>query len=179
MTTKYSHYSQSDVNLGAKYEARMKPLLEEAFGPLPQRSKDDPDDTFDFSNARVYLDTKCRRNAKDRYPTTMVGNNKVLAGLKLMIQGYHVFFVFGFTDGDYIWKLNREEYEVWHGGRFDRGSPEIKSYCYVPINYLTKIITDAPQTTLELQHAPSGLPQEAPEQVDEGMHEGMGEWMNE
>jgi len=172
---RYSHYSQSDVDLGTKYETRMKPHLEVLFGSLTQRSAADPDDTFDFSNERVYIDAKCRRNTKDRYPTTMVGNNKVLSGFNLMMRGYRVFFLFGFTDGDYLWELHRDQYEVRHGGRFDRGTPEIKSYCYVPVKYLRQVITDATleeETTLRLEQAPGSTPQEAPEQVDEGMYEG-------
>ena len=140
---KYKCYSQSDVNMGDKYEAKMKPILEQRFGNLCQRSKNDKDDVFDFSNDRVYIDTKCRRCTKNQYPSTMVGENKVLAGLQKMTQGFEVYFVFGFTDQDCIWRLDREQYEIRYGGRSDRGMDEIKSYCYVPIEYLEDIINNA------------------------------------
>ena len=109
----------------------------------------------------------------------MVGENKVLQGLNLMMRGYDVFFAFGFTDGNYLWKLNREQYEVSHGGRMDRGGPEIKSYCYVPVKYLQEIITNAETTTISLEQARSSISQEAPEQEHEGVLEGSSEDLQE
>ena len=175
----YKHYSTSDVTVGDKFEREIHPVLEGIFGPLTKRSDADANDTFDFSNDRVFIDAKARRNTKNKYPTTMVGENKVIQGLNLMMRGYDVFFVFGFTDGNYLWKLNRDEYEVSHGGRMDRGGPEIKSYCYVPVKYLQEIITNAETTTISLEQARISVSQEAPEQEHEGVLEGSGEDLQE
>ena len=172
------HYS--DVAMGDKFECTIQPSLEAIFGPLTKRSGEDKYDTFDFSNERYFIDAKARRNTKHAYPTTMVGENKVLKGLNLLMRGYEVYFVFGFSDVNCLWKLDREQYEVRHGGRSDRGTPEIKSYCYVPIKYLRDIITtDAEETTLSLEQARGGVPQEAPAEVDETVYEGGGEDLQE
>lgn len=158
----YSHYSQADVDLGDQFEADILPRLEEHYGPLRRNSEQNRNSTFDFSNDKVFVEVKRRRNTKYKYPTTMVGENKVSEGLQLQALGYKVVFVFGFTDVTCIWHLNRDEYEVHHGGRWDRGTPEIKSYCYVPIKYLNDI-TNATQdlTPLCLEEASGRVSQEA------------------
>jgi hypothetical protein len=110
----------------------------------------------------------------------MVGENKVLKGLNLMMRGYEVYFVFGFHDVNCIWKLDREQYEVGHGGRIDRGNPEIKSYCYIPVKYLRDIIiTDAEETTHRVEQARCSVSQETPEQEHEGVLEGCSEDLQE
>ena len=158
----YKHYSQDDVNIGSRFETRIKPVLEARFGALIQRSTIDRNDQFDFSNDKVFIDAKCRRNTKNQYPTTMVGENKVKMGLDLILQGKEVYFVFGFADVDCIWRLDRGEYEVNYGGRYDRGTPEIKSYAYVPIKYLHDIIKDAPQND-HVEESPSRISEATPE----------------
>jgi len=168
-----------DRTMGDSFEQKIQPTLEGIFGPLTRRSDTDKFDVFDFSNDRVFIDVKSRRNTKRKYPTTMVGENKVLKGLNLMMRGYEVYFVFGFTDVNCIWKLDREQYEVRHGGRMDRGNPEIKSYCYIPVKYLGDIITNAEETTLSLEQACCGVSQETPEQEHEGVPEGGGENLQE
>ena len=169
-----------DRTMGDSFERTIQPTLEDIFGPLTRRSDTDKFDVFDFSNDRVFIDAKARRNTKLKYPTTMVGENKILKGLNLIMRGYEVFFVFGFTDVSCIWKLDREQYEVRHGGRMDRETPEIKSYCYIPVKYLRDIIiTDAEETTHRVEQARCSVSQETPEQVDEGVLEGSGEDLQE
>ena len=170
----------TDSTMGDIFEREIQPTLEGIFGPLTKRSDEDSFDVFDFSNERYFIDAKSRRNTKLKYPTTMVGENKVIKGLNLMMRGYEVYFVFGFTDVSCIWKLDREQYEVRHGGRMDRQTPEIKSYCYIPVKYLRDIIiTDAEETTHRVEQACCSVSQETPEQVDEGVLEGSGEDLQE
>ena len=83
-----------------------------------------------------------------------------------------VFFVFGFTDEDCIWELDREEYQVEYGGRYDRGSPEIKSYSYIPIKYLCDIKNYATQEKISMGSPPTRVSQETPEDEIEPSHEG-------
>ena len=169
----YKHYSQDDVNLGDAYENSIKPKLEQLFGPLTQRSKEmNRNEVFDFSNDQVYIDVKRRRNTKTKYPTTMVGENKVIQGLQYQAQGKRVFFVFGFTDEDCIWELNREEYQVEYGGRYDRGSPEIKSYSYIPIKYLCDIKNYATEEKISMGSPPTRVSQETSEDEIEPSHDG-------
>ena len=68
----------------------------------------------------------------------MIGYNKIKKALEL---NEDVYFIFNFTDGIYYYKFDRDkELEVKQGGRFDRGRPEIKDYCFIPIEILQKII---------------------------------------
>ena len=169
-----------DRTMGDSFERKIQPTLEDIFGPLTRRSDTDKFDVFDFSNDRVFIDVKARRNTKLKYPTTMVGENKILKGLNLIMRWYEGYFVFGFTDVSCIWKLDREQYEVRHGWRMDRETPEIKSYCYIPVKYLRDIIiTDAEETTHRVEQARCSVSQETPEQVDEGVPEGCSEDLQE
>ena len=179
-TPSTDHYSKKDETMGESFERKIQPTLEGIFGPLTKRSDTDKYDEFDFSNERYFIDAKARRNSKHAYPTTMVGENKVIAGLNLLMRGYEVYFVFGFSDVSCLWRLDREQYEVSHGGRTDRGTPEIKSYCYIPVKYLKDIIdTDAEESPFILEQARRSVSQEAPQQVDEGVYEGGGEDLQE
>ena len=138
-----------DLEYGLRGEDRLHATLNRLFGPLESLSDDDKYSVFDFKNENFYVEVKRRRNTKLKYPTTMVGENKVVKGFELQGAGFRVFFVFDFVDVTCVWELNREEYEVRHGGRTDRGGPEIKSYCYVHTNYLMDIKQDADQITAE------------------------------
>ena len=134
-------------------ENRVYEQLCRIFGPLQHLSKEDQFSEFDFKNERFYVEVKRRRNTKLRYPTTMVGENKVIKGLGLQQGGYRVFFAFDFVDKLCLWELNRDEYEVAHGGRTDRGKPEIKSYCFVHTNFLMDVIDDGNEITAERPQA--------------------------
>ena len=138
-----------DREYGNDGERRVEDRLTRLFGPLQSLSADDKYSEFDFKNHRVYVEVKRRRNTKLKYPTTMVGENKVVKGFELQTAGFRVFFVFDFVDVMCLWELNRDEYEVRHGGRTDRGQPEIKSYCYVHTNYLMDVKEDANEITAD------------------------------
>ena len=122
----------ADLEFGKEGEIRTQKLLESLFGPLEDQNETDENSLFDFKNDHVYVEVKRRRVTKAKYPDTMVGENKVIEGFNLQTAGYRVFFAFDFVDKLCLWELNRDEYEVRHGGRYDRGRPEIKWYCYIP-----------------------------------------------
>lgn len=93
---------------------------------------------FDYSGNNVNVELKTRNNAKDKYPTTMIGYNKV----KIAEQNPNLtyYFAFKYTDGLYYIKYNKElfdTFEVKEGGRWDRGRPELNQYCYIPVDKLT------------------------------------------
>ena len=140
----------ADLSFGMDNEIRVKCRLEALFGVL-KRTK--PMDEFDLENKEFCIELKTRRVTKTKYATTMVGENKVVKGFEHQIAGRRVFFVFDFVDCMCIWELNRDEYHVKHGGRYDRGTPEIKSYCYIPIKYLLQVKEDADKITAERTEA--------------------------
>ena len=143
----------ADLEFGKEGEIRTQKLLESLFGPLEDQNESDENSLFDFKNDHVYVEVKRRRVTKAKYPDTMVGENKVIEGFNLQLAGFRVFFAFDFVDKLCLWELNRDEYEVRHGGRYDRGRPEIKSYCYIPIEYLMDIKQDAHKIAAECPEA--------------------------
>ncbi len=93
--------------------------------------------TFDWINDEYLIELKSRNCKKNKYPTTMVGMNKINAGLKQIKEGKKVIFIFGFDDGYYKWNLTLDAvYEKKKGGRWDRGMSEIKEYAFIPVRDL-------------------------------------------
>ena len=140
----------ADLSFGKDNEIRVKQRLERLFGPLEST---DQMDEFDFKNDSFVIELKSRRVTKNKYPSTMVGENKVVKGFEYQIAGKRVFFVFDFVDCMCLWELNRDEYHVKHGGRWDRGKAEIKSYCYIPTKYLLTVKEDADKISAERTEA--------------------------
>jgi hypothetical protein len=91
---------------------------------------------YDYYSENVFIELKTRRNAKARYPDTMIGMNKIKFFLG---QSRKCFSVFNFTDGVYYIEINEESTKKFiykNGGRSDRGRLEIKEYCYIPVDLL-------------------------------------------
>jgi hypothetical protein len=92
---------------------------------------------FDFEGDTAFFEVKTRRNDYNKYPSTMIGYNKILACKKCEKD---VYFIFQYLDGNYYYKYsNDESFEIKKGGRFDRGRPESNYYCFIPIEKLIKI----------------------------------------
>ena len=88
---------------------------------------------------KIMAEVKKRNNTKDKYPTTMVGENKFLKAKEYYDKGYDVLFCFEFTDGIYYYEYCDEKLEVKLGGRRDRDRPEFKNYVYIPVNKLKRL----------------------------------------
>lgn len=95
--------------------------------------------TFDFIDENgVYYEVKGRNNTYAKYPTTMIGYNKICFANELEKKSV---FVFKFTDGIYYYEYDKEQMDqliICDGGRRDRGYAEYKKYAYININYLTR-----------------------------------------
>ena len=123
---------------GDRDELKVKPILEEYFKTT--LTKLGEYNTFDFqdSNGRFY-EVKCRTNAYNKYPTTMIGANKIDKANRFTKPTY---FIFKFTDGIYYLEYTKEKLDLLNldvGGRKDRGVLEYKNYYYIPIELLIKI----------------------------------------
>lgn len=120
---------------GNKNELLLKPIIEEFFNV--KLFKTDAYHPFDFRDEnKIFYEVKSRNVKHDKYPTTMVGQNKIEAA---NLSDRDVYFVFGFTDGNYYFKYNRNVnsgLSVSIGGRNDRGREEYKPYCWIPIEKL-------------------------------------------
>jgi hypothetical protein len=124
-----------DIAFGNKNEISCKSLIETITGELTQT---EPFHLFDYYNEEYLVELKARRNDYNKYPTTMVGFNKID---KAKREHYKkCMFCFKFFDGLYYHMYDPTyEYEVKKGGRCDRGCPEIKDYVYIPISKLIRI----------------------------------------
>ena len=88
---------------------------------------------------KIFAEVKKRNNTKDKYPTTMVGENKFLKAKEYYDKGYDILFCFEFTDGIYYYEFCDEKLEMKLGGRRDRDRPEFKNYIYIPVTKLKRL----------------------------------------
>ena len=128
----------NDLEFGLNKEKQLLPVLKTFFNDdsiyhLEQSN------TFDYKGNNKFIELKSRNNELDKYPTTMVGYNKICKASTILDD---VYFCFCFTNGLYYYKYNKEDkFEIRKGGRYDRiTSGEIQDYYYIPVNLLQKII---------------------------------------
>ena len=90
---------------------------------------------FDFYDDVTFIELKSRNNEYNKYPSTMVGYNKIKIAEEDESKTKYK-FLFLFTDGLYEWEFEKDKYLIKDGGRWDRGKNEIKKYCYINIENL-------------------------------------------
>jgi len=117
---------------------KVKSLLDTKYSSCLKRTKDFSIFDLRDDDLKIMVEVKKRNNTKDRYPTTMVGENKFLKAKEYNEKGYIVLFCFEFTDGIYYYEYCHDKLEVKLGGRKDRDRPEFKNYVYIDINKLKK-----------------------------------------
>ena len=127
-----------DLEFGFLKENEILPIIKDFFNDETIQ-KLDKYNTFDFKGINKYIELKSRHNNLNKYPTTMIGYNKIRQASTL---NEDVYFLFSFDDYLCYWKYDRNiNLEIKRGGRFDRiKSGELNDYCYIPINLLQKII---------------------------------------
>jgi hypothetical protein len=121
---------QSDLTFGLSEEVKIKNILEEKFGELIQLDKYNP---FDFENDNYLIELKSRRNAHNKYDTTMVNYSKLQ---KTNDTEKTRLIVFNYTDGIYIWIVESDQFTLGRGGRNDRGISEYHTMAYIDIENL-------------------------------------------
>lgn len=130
---------QEDLDFGLKSEMDVLPKLS-VFGEVIKI--EDKYDAFDFKtkDGSILIELKTRTNAKDTYPTTMVGQSKVNIAKRMKHRKF--IFCFKYTDGIYYIRYDEalfDTFETSLGGRNDRGKAEYNQYCYIPVDKLTAI----------------------------------------
>ena len=132
-------YNWNDIKIGEENERKLLSHLNKTYNNL-QITKGGC--VYDFFNDDVIIELKTRTNCYNKYPTTMIGKNKIDYFLNnKTIENKKKFCFFGFTDGLYFLEITKEIIENFQlniGGRKDRGFPEWKQYYYIPINLLEK-----------------------------------------
>ena len=127
---------QKDLIKGSLEEIRIKSIINEYFNC--DVNKTDDNHPMDYIDTNTYFEIKSRNNNYKKYPTTMIGKNKVDFANKNPDKTFY--FIFSFYDGDYYYKYNKsDKLDFGIGGRNDRGKNEYKQYCYIDISYLSKL----------------------------------------
>jgi len=128
---------KKDYSFGVQKEVELLPILRKFFSDETIIQLD-RHNIFDYKGDNKYIELKSRNNSYNKYPTTMIGYNKIKKALEVDEE---VYFVFNFTDGVYYYQFDRDkELEIKQAGRNDRGRPEIKDYYFIPIEILKEII---------------------------------------
>jgi hypothetical protein len=124
---------QEDIKNGLKSEKAILPLLKKKFNDDSIVKTTDKYCVYDFEGKHCRIEVKTRTNEYNRYPTTLLGSNKVYNAESFQGEYY---FVFVFTDKAYYIKYDAElfdSFDVKDGGRSDRGMQETSKYYFVPI----------------------------------------------
>ena len=122
---------------GLKKEVELLPTIRKFFNDETIIKLDDYN-IFDFKGDNKYIELKSRNCNYNKYPTTMIGYNKIKKALEL---NEDIYFIFNFTDGIYFFKFDKNiQLEIKQGGRFDRGKKELSDYAFIPIEILKEII---------------------------------------
>lgn len=119
--------------------SKVKDLLDTKYSTDFKRTKEFSIFDLRDETIKMFAEVKKRNNTKDKYPTTMVGENKFLKAKEYYDKGYDILFCFEFTDGIYYYQYCDEKLEMKLGGRRDRDRPEFKNYIYIPITKLKRL----------------------------------------
>ena len=93
---------------------------------------------FDFISDKNVIELKSRINTKNKYPTTIIGLDKVEKGIEYIQEGKDVYFIFNFTDEICYFKLNKDyDYKVIQITRYDRN--QNKLHIEIPIEDLLSL----------------------------------------
>ena len=124
---------KQDFKLGIQSENKVLKFLNESYeDKFISTTQNCP---FDFTNNQYNIELKTRNNTYNKYPSTMVGYNKIkIAEEDNTDKKYK--FLFLFEDGLYCWDFEKDKYTIKTGGRRDRGLYEYKQYAYIPIEEL-------------------------------------------
>jgi len=136
----YTNLLKKDLQYGEGKENDIKSKLESYFKcNLEKTSKLNLFDYVD-NDKKILIELKSRRNDKMKYPTTMVGYNKIINSIEKIKDSWKIYYVFNFTDKITYYKFE-EINDSWisKGGRYDRGRPEFKQYYFIPVELLSDI----------------------------------------
>tara|TARA_R110002153_G_scaffold162945_1_gene315531 strand:- start:448 stop:891 length:444 start_codon:yes stop_codon:yes gene_type:complete len=141
--TLYIKQISKDRLLGAKNELDLLQTIKNNFG-MDIKKTDGFFSRYDFYDDDTRIELKTMRNSINKYPKTMIGQNKIDYLLKRSIKKKCI-ILYKYPEGlfkiqidyDNIYKLDQNR----TGGRRDRGINEIKKggYCYIDIKYLEKV----------------------------------------
>jgi len=89
---------------------------------------------FDYECSKYFYELKTRTNTLNKYPTTMIGINKIQGNKETIL-------IFKFTDSLTYIEYNKELFNKFEIKKFDRNVKETnkRDYIYIPIEHLKVI----------------------------------------
>lgn len=124
-----------DYDYGVSSECCLLSTIQSLWGADVERSTD-KFATIDFSSPTHNIELKTRRNTYSKYPTTMIGKNKIDY---LLSSDKKAIVLFKFLDGLYYLEITRDninDFGLGEGGRSDRGTTERATYYFIPTSML-------------------------------------------
>lgn len=134
---------KEDIEMGNKSESETIDVIDEILKTTLIKDEDKYS-IFDWHNKdkTIFVELKSRRLYKDKYPTTMIGLNKIKF-CNDTTKSYYFFFKF--FDGLYYIKYNKDlfknfdiKYNVKINYRNDVNKNEFRDFIYIPVNKLLK-----------------------------------------
>lgn len=128
-----------DLAFGLKSEEKNKASLERFFGcGLRKTGKYDAMDFIDETQT-IYIELKTRRVEKDKYPTALIGKNKVDFCERSNATCY---FVYVYLGGIYYIKYDKDLFATFECADFERGQRDggiqpKQLFYYIPHEQLT------------------------------------------
>lgn len=133
----YNNKLQEDLIFGSKNENVVINILNKKFNC--NFIKTNRYNHFDFvdKNEKIAIELKSRRINKYKYPTTMIGFNKVVEGERYINKNYRTFFIFNFLDGLFYYEIAENSIEEnWiQKNSFD----PVNKNVYIPCNLLNQL----------------------------------------
>jgi hypothetical protein len=135
---------KEDIEMGNKNESETIDVIDKTLETTLIKDED-KFSIFDWHNKdkTIFVELKSRRLYKDKYPTTMIGTNKIKF-CNDTIKSYYFFFKF--FDGLYYIKYDKDlfkdfdiKYNVKINYRNDVNKNEFRDFIYIPVNKLLKI----------------------------------------
>lgn len=136
--------------MGKTFEMETYELLKQIDDTL--MPAEDPFAPFDFVSEKSCVELKSRTFEMAKYPTTIVGTNKVRLAEADSNKSYY--FVFRFTDGVFYIKYNKTLFAKFKKGkceRTDRGKSEVMEVLHIPIANLIRIHKRNPDGTFTVR----------------------------
>ena len=122
-----------DYKFGTEQEDLILPRLKDFFKRDIKKSEDKFAKS-DYYDEEYYYEMKSRKNTYNKYPTTMITEDKIRSDKKLIL-------LFNFLDGVYYIQYDKEKFSKYERQLFSRAGFDWnkKPHIYININDLTPI----------------------------------------
>ena len=119
-----------DNRKGLIEQKKLLPVIRELFNRdiIEIEAKLSP---FDYECDKYYYELKTRTNTKNKYPTTLIGRNKIEGDKKTIL-------IFKFTDCLCYIKYKKSLFDTFDIKKFDRNvkASSKSDYIYIPVEHL-------------------------------------------